>query len=152
MVCLFSSTFVTEISFPLSIVHQSDLAIFSFIVGRVCFQLARSRAAAMSSVPPALAEELYLVFIACIERLLCRAAKYSSGRVFWRVMRRSGVDALRRTLLAFGRVDPGSDGAARSNTTMGGCTVIIIILSIIIFIFYHYFILSLFCDYDYNTG
>jgi len=77
MVCLFSSTF--DISIPAcSLVHRCVPPIFG------SFSWPRFPVFMMSlfSQPPrlftltGLAEELYLVFIACIERLLCRAAEY----------------------------------------------------------------------------
>jgi hypothetical protein len=74
MVCNLSSTFYTEICLSLSIVYRFDPL---HIVDRDCLPRTtpgryRSRRVSFLALC-ALGEELYVVFIACIERLLCGA-------------------------------------------------------------------------------
>ena len=79
MVCLFSSTFDTKISLVLSIFRRSDPRhLFIHCWPYLFSACPMSQPLHLLSRSCRLAEELYLVFIACSERLLCRAAKYSS--------------------------------------------------------------------------
>ena len=65
--------------------HRSDLAIFSIHCWPRLFSARPiSQPLRLLSRSCRLAEELYLVFIACSERMLCRAAKYSPVQFFIR--------------------------------------------------------------------
>jgi len=72
--CPFSSTFDTENPFRCLLSTDLHSLLAAFV-----FRPPQSRSRRVFLL--ALAEELYLVFMACIERLLCRAAKYSPSEL-----------------------------------------------------------------------